>query len=95
VTLVGAAGTSPVAVYGSSYPDADEYPDGLSPSTQAPLSAYQVPPGQAYVATARAEPTDDYFPSSGKVVTGAKKMYAIQYNHRTALVYEGDVTAGQ
>lgn len=95
VTLVGAAGTSPVAVYGSSYPDADEYPDGLSPSTQAPLSAYRVPPGQAYVATAQAEPTDDYFPSSGRVVTGGKKMYTIQYNHRTALVYEGDVTAGK
>jgi hypothetical protein len=54
-----------------------------------------VPPGQAYVATAQAEPTDDYFPSSGRVVTGGKKMYTIQYNHRTALVYEGDVTAGQ
>ena len=93
VTLVGAAGTSPAAVYGTSYPDAGEYPDGLSPSHQAPLSAYQVPPGQAYVATAQAEPTDDYFPSGGRVVTGGKKMYTIQYNHRTALVYEGDVTA--
>jgi hypothetical protein len=93
VTLVGAAGASPVAVYGTSYPDPAEYPDGLSPSTQAPLNAYQVPPGQAYVATAQAEPTDDYFPSSGRVVTGGKKMYTIQYNHRTALVYEGDVTA--
>ncbi|MCF3132674.1 N-acetylmuramoyl-L-alanine amidase [Streptomyces olivochromogenes] len=93
VTLVSAAGTSPVAVYGSSYPDANEYPAGLSPSTQAPLSFYNVPAGQAYVATAAPAPTDDYFPSTGRVVTGGKNMYTIQYNHRTALVYASDVTA--
>ncbi|MET8450147.1 N-acetylmuramoyl-L-alanine amidase [Streptomyces sp. NPDC005209] len=93
VTLVSAAGTSPVAVYGSSYPDANEYPAGLSPSTQAPLSFYSVPAGQAYVATAAPAPTDDYFPSTGRVVTGGKSMYTIQYNHRTALVYASDVTA--
>ncbi|MEW2044834.1 N-acetylmuramoyl-L-alanine amidase [Streptomyces sp. NPDC005476] len=83
----------PVKVYGSSYPDAAEYPTGLSPSTQAPLSMYTIPSGQAYVATAPAAPTDDYFKSSGIVVIGGKSMYTIQYNHRTALVYEGDVTA--
>ncbi|MFG2947089.1 N-acetylmuramoyl-L-alanine amidase [Streptomyces adustus] len=83
----------PVKVYGSSYPDAAEYPAGLSPSTQAPLSMYTIPAGQAYVATAPAAPTDDYFKSSGTVVIGAKPMYTIQYNHRTALVYAGDVTA--
>ncbi|MFG2635701.1 N-acetylmuramoyl-L-alanine amidase [Streptomyces sp. NPDC048362] len=93
VTVVGAAGTSPVAVYGSSYPDANEYPAGLSPSTQSPLSMYSVPAGQAYVATAAPAPTDDYFPSTGRVVTGGKTMYTIQYNHRTALVYSSDVTA--
>ncbi|MEU6480336.1 N-acetylmuramoyl-L-alanine amidase [Streptomyces sp. NPDC047017] len=92
VTVVQPAGTAPAAVYGSSYPDPGEYPAGLSPSTQAPLSFYTVPAGQAYVATARPAPTDDYFPSSGKVVLGAKKMYTIQYNHRTALVHESDVT---
>jgi hypothetical protein len=54
---------------------------------------YAIPGGQAYVATRGATATDDYFPSSGRVVTGGKKMYTIQYNHRTALVYEGDVTA--
>ncbi|WP_328884960.1 N-acetylmuramoyl-L-alanine amidase [Streptomyces sp. NBC_00316] len=93
VTVVRAAGTSPAAVYGSSYPDADEYPAGLSPSTQAPLSFYTVPVGQAYVATGAAAVTDDYFPSSGRVVTGGKKMYTIQYNHRTGLVYETDMAA--
>ncbi|MET7451336.1 N-acetylmuramoyl-L-alanine amidase [Streptomyces sp. NPDC005574] len=83
----------PVKVYGSSYPDAAEYPAGLSPSTQAPLSMYTIPAGQAYVATAPAAHTDDYFKSSGTVVIGGKSMFTIQYNHRTALVYDGDVTA--
>ncbi|MFJ8155605.1 N-acetylmuramoyl-L-alanine amidase [Streptomyces sp. NPDC094468] len=93
VRVITAAGTSPVAVYGSSYPDAAEYPAGLSPSTQAPLSMYSVPAGQAYVATVAPSLTDDFFPSSGKVVTGAKAMYTIQYNHRVGLVYASDVTA--
>ncbi|MFJ9346869.1 N-acetylmuramoyl-L-alanine amidase [Streptomyces sp. NPDC101237] len=93
VKVITAAGASPVAVYGSSYPDAAEYPAGLSPSKQAPLSMYTVPAGQAYVATVAPSLTDDYFPSSGRVVTGAKAMYTIQYNHRVGLVYASDVTA--
>lgn len=93
VKVIQAAGTSPVAVYGSSYPDAAEYPSGLSPSTQAPLSMYTVPAGQAYVATRPPALTDDFFASSGTVVTGAKSMYTIQYNHRVALVYASDITA--
>ncbi|MGW5049182.1 N-acetylmuramoyl-L-alanine amidase [Streptomyces griseoluteus] len=92
VALISAAGTDPVAVYGSSYPDRSEYPTGLSPSTQAALSYYTVPAGQAYVATRPPVNTDDYF-SSGAVVVGAKKMYTIQYNHRVALVYSSAVTA--
>ncbi|MFJ8787747.1 N-acetylmuramoyl-L-alanine amidase [Streptomyces sp. NPDC102462] len=94
-TVIKAAQAAPAAVYGSSYPDADEYPAGLSPSTQAPLSFYDIPAGQAYVATGEPAATDDYFPSSGTVVTGGKKMYTIQYNHRLALVYEADVAAGR
>ncbi|WP_405889430.1 hypothetical protein [Streptomyces sp. NBC_01136] len=92
VTLVSAAGTTPVAVYGSSYPDRAEYPAGLSPSTQAPISYYTVPVGQMYVATRPPANTDDYF-TSGAVVFGAKQMYTVQYNHRVALVYSADVTA--
>ncbi|MET8132392.1 N-acetylmuramoyl-L-alanine amidase [Streptomyces sp. NPDC005251] len=92
VTLVSAAAATPVAVYGSSYPDRAEYPAGLSPSTQAPISYYTVPTGQAYVATRPPANTDDYF-TSGAVVVGAKQMYTIQYNHRVALVYSADVTA--
>ncbi|WP_431967215.1 N-acetylmuramoyl-L-alanine amidase [Actinacidiphila sp. bgisy160] len=96
VTIVKSGRTSdtpPVKVYGSSYPDASEYPAGYGASTQAPLSMYDIPSGQAYVATAPPALTDDYFKSDGKVVFGARKMYTIQYNHRTALVYEGDVSA--
>ncbi|MFF0223920.1 N-acetylmuramoyl-L-alanine amidase [Streptomyces sp. NPDC004629] len=95
VTVIKAAGAAPAAVYGSSYPDADEYPAGLSPSTQAPLSFYDIPAGQAYVATGEAAATDDYFPAGGTVVTGGKKMYTIQYNHRLGLVHEADVAASR
>ncbi|WP_326818317.1 hypothetical protein OIE61_35805 [Streptomyces sp. NBC_01762] len=81
----------PVAVYGSSYPDASECAAaGLKPSTQAPLSIYTIPAGQAYVATAA---TDDYFSGTGTVLIGGRTMNTIQYNHRTALVYSNDVSA--
>ncbi|WUX01632.1 N-acetylmuramoyl-L-alanine amidase [Streptomyces sp. NBC_01450] len=93
VQVVKAAGTAPVAVYGSSYPDLSEYPVGFGASTQAPLSMYTVPTGQAYVATSQPAATDDYSPSSGAVLIGAKKMYTIQYNHRLVLVYADDVSA--
>ncbi|MFL9657026.1 N-acetylmuramoyl-L-alanine amidase [Streptomyces sp. PB17] len=93
VTVVRPAGTEALKVFGTSYPDANEYPEGLSPSTQAPLSMYGVPAGQAYVATAAPALTDDFFPSSGKVVFGAKKMYTIQYSHKTALIHADEVNA--
>ncbi|MFI0539625.1 N-acetylmuramoyl-L-alanine amidase [Streptomyces sp. WSLK1-3] len=93
VKIIKPAGTTPVSLYGSSYPDKAEYPAGLGASTQAPLSMYAIPTGQAYVATREATATDDYFPSSGAVVIGGKKMYTIQYNHRVALVYANDVAA--
>ncbi|MFG1810359.1 N-acetylmuramoyl-L-alanine amidase [Streptomyces sp. NPDC049040] len=93
VKTVRTAGTAPVSLYGSSYPDASEYPAGLGASTQAPLGMYSLPAGQAYVATRPPTATVDYFKSSGTVVTGAKTMYTIQFNHRVALVYSGDVIA--
>ncbi|PWI15842.1 amidase [Streptomyces sp. Act143] len=93
VKVIRPTGSSAVSVYGSSYPDKAEYPAGLGASTQAPLSMYAIPAGQAYVATTEPAATDDYFPSSGAVVIGGKKMYTVQFNHRVALVYAGDVTA--
>ena len=91
VTLVSAAGTTPVAVYGSSYPDPAEYPAGLSPSTQTALSYYTVPAGQAYVATRPPVNTDDYF-SSGAVVIGAKQdvHHPVQPPCRTGLLLGRD-----
>ncbi|WP_406485864.1 hypothetical protein [Streptomyces phaeochromogenes] len=91
-TVVGSAGIEPVDVYGTSYPDPAENPAGLSPSTQAPLSMYTVPTGQAYVTTAPPRLTTDHFPASAtKVAFGGKRMYTIQYGHRTSLVYEVDM----
>ncbi len=88
----GAPGSG-APVYGSAYPDADEYPDGLSPSTQKPLTAtnYSIAPGQAYVADQAPAASDDYFPSSGAVVKGAKRYYTVQFNHRYVHVNAADV----
>lgn len=83
-----------MSVYGSTRNKA-EYPAGQGASTQAPLNMYSVPAGQAYVAATEPTTTDDYFPSSGAVVVGSKKMYTIQYDHRVALVYADDVPATQ
>ncbi|MFJ3671167.1 N-acetylmuramoyl-L-alanine amidase [Streptomyces sp. NPDC090106] len=92
-TVVTPAGAEAVRVYGTSYPDPAEIPAGLSPSTQAPLSMYTVPAGQSYVATAVPRLTTDYFPSAAttKVVFGGRRMYTVQYGHRTSLVYETDL----
>ncbi len=82
------------AVHGSGYPQASEYPSGLSPSTQAPLSKYTVPAGQAYVADAGAVPADDFFHNPpDTVVTGTEKYFTVQYGHRVALINAADVTA--
>ncbi|MEU9317237.1 N-acetylmuramoyl-L-alanine amidase [Streptomyces sp. NPDC048295] len=90
-TVVAPVGAEAVKVYGTSYPDPAEIPAGLSPSTQAPLNMYTVPAGQAYVTAATPRLTTDYFPAAAKVVFGGKRMYTIQYGHRTSLVYEGDM----
>ena len=81
-------------VYGTAYPEADEYPEGRSPSQQAPLTApgYRIPPGQAYVADRPAVSSDDFFPSDGAVVQGARTYYTVQFNHRYVLVGSSDVT---
>ncbi|GHJ37453.1 N-acetylmuramoyl-L-alanine amidase [Streptomyces sp. TS71-3] len=95
VRIVKAAGDTAAPVYGTAYPDAAEYPAGHSPSTQKPLTAanYKIPAGQAYVADQQAVPSDDFFAKDGVVVTGAKKYYTIQFNHRYVQVDSADVTA--
>ncbi|WP_241778871.1 N-acetylmuramoyl-L-alanine amidase [Streptomyces sp. AcH 505] len=95
VRIIKAAGTAAAPVYGTAYPDANEYPEGLSPSSQTPLTAtnYAVPAGQSYVADQEPAVSDDYFASSGTVVKGAKTYYTIQFNHRYVQVNSTDVTA--
>ncbi|MFC3584149.1 N-acetylmuramoyl-L-alanine amidase [Streptantibioticus rubrisoli] len=93
ITPAGAAST--VGVYGEGYPQPSEYPPGLNPSTEKPLSSYPLPAGQAYVATAPPANADDFFAKNppDTVVTGSEQFYTIQYNHRVALVNAADVTA--
>jgi hypothetical protein len=102
VTIVSAKpGAASAPVYGEAYPQSSEYPSGLSPSTQAPLSMYSVPAGQAYVADSAAVNADDFFSrASGTypadtVVTGTEKYYTVQYDHRLALLNTADTAASQ
>ena len=89
-----AADTAPVSLFGSAYPQPSEYPANLSPSSQVPLSRYQFPAGQAYVATTAAATADDFFHNPpDTVVKGTEQYYTIQYNHRLALVDAAGVTA--
>ncbi|MFJ9610093.1 N-acetylmuramoyl-L-alanine amidase [Kitasatospora sp. NPDC101176] len=81
-----------IPVYGTAYPQPNEYPAGLKPSTQAPLGVYTLPPGQAYVTTGPARQSDDYFTKpSDTVVTGAGRYLAVQLDHRIVLVNSADV----
>jgi hypothetical protein len=89
--VLRAGGGGAAKLYGSGYPRADEYPQGRSPSTQAPLSTYRLPAGQAYVATQPPVPADDFFADGDTHVTGSETYYTIQYSHRLALVNSADV----
>ncbi|MET7481826.1 peptidoglycan recognition family protein [Streptomyces sp. NPDC005538] len=91
VTVVH-SGDQAATLYGSGYPQASEYPSGLSPSTQKPLTLYTFPAGQAYVATQPPVSADDFFVSGDTYVTGAAKYYTIQYNHRVVLVDASQVS---
>jgi N-acetyl-anhydromuramyl-L-alanine amidase AmpD len=86
------SGDQAATLYGSGYPQASEYPSGLSPSTQKPLTLYAFPAGQAYVATQPPVSADDFFVSGDTYVTGAAKYYTIQYNHRVVLVDASQVS---
>jgi N-acetyl-anhydromuramyl-L-alanine amidase AmpD len=86
------SGDQAASLYGSGYPQASEYPSGLSPSTQKPLTLYGFPAGQAYVATQPPVSADDFFVSGDTYVTGAAKYYTIQYNHRVVLVDASQVS---
>jgi N-acetyl-anhydromuramyl-L-alanine amidase AmpD len=94
VRVLTPASGSTAPVYGSGYPQASEYPSGLSPSAQAPLSKYGVPAGQSYVADTDAVPADDFFHNPpDTIVTGTEKYFTVQYDHRVVLMNAADVTA--
>lgn len=95
VTIVSPKpGSASVPVYGQAYPQPSEYPSGLTPSKQAPLSMYSVPSGQAYVADAPPVHADDFFAKNppDTVVTGTETYDVVQYNHRLALLNSADLT---
>ncbi|PWI42293.1 amidase [Streptomyces sp. ICBB 8177] len=93
VLVTPKASSAPAPVYGEAYPQPSEYPQGLKPSTQAPLSMYSVPDGQAYVASPVPSRSDDFFTSPpDTVVNGSECYYTVQYDHRLALLNAADVT---
>ncbi|MFG2225837.1 N-acetylmuramoyl-L-alanine amidase [Streptomyces sp. NPDC048644] len=95
--LIKAGGATAAPVYGTAYPDPAEYPKGMSPSKQTPLTGknYAIPAGQSYVAEQPPVESEDFSPSDGTVVKGAKRYYTVQFNHRYVLVNAADVTAAK
>ncbi|MEV0280954.1 N-acetylmuramoyl-L-alanine amidase [Streptomyces sp. NPDC050610] len=95
VRIVKAPGKDAAKVYGTAYPDAAEYPKGVSPSKQDALKAknYAIPAGQAYVADQPPVGAVDFSPSKQTVVKGAKKYYTVQFNHRYVMVNAAEVSA--
>ncbi|MFC4031302.1 N-acetylmuramoyl-L-alanine amidase [Streptomyces polygonati] len=93
VKIITGAGAGPVPVYGEGYPSPSEYPAGLSPSAEAPLTVYSIPAGQAYVSTRPPVPADDFFVAGDRRVVGAGRLRTVQFNHRVVLVSASDVTA--
>ena len=102
-TVVKAAGTTAVKVYGRAYPDREAYTGTGVPvqddttygtKNEDPLTKYTIPVGQAYVA-AGAEVAGDYYSSAfntdGTRVEGTTKFLPIHYNHRIAWVKSTDV----
>jgi N-acetyl-anhydromuramyl-L-alanine amidase AmpD len=94
VLLTPRAHAAPAPVYGQGYPRPGEYPYDLTPSDQSPLSWYDVPAGQAYVATSAPVRADDFSASdpSDTVTTGSDRYWVVQYDHRLALLNAADVT---
>lgn len=97
VKILTTAGDTAAPLFGEAYPDASEYPAGLSADVAPPLSKYTFAAGQQYVATAKPANRDDFYPANGTTrptetyIQGAGTVYTIQYNHRLALVNSSDV----
>lgn len=90
--IVKVAGDQPAPVYGTDFPDPADYPAGLKPATQAPLTApgYQLLPGQAYSYGGTQTAADTF--TGGTVVLGETPYIQLQFNNRYILVKQTDIT---
>ncbi|GAB3579111.1 peptidoglycan recognition family protein [Amycolatopsis endophytica] len=88
-------GLDSIPVYGRAYPEAEAYPEGITPQEIVPLQ-YTMPAGQKYAAgpTVRAEyfSATTFDPASHVVVRGKTKYVQIQFGHRFGYVKLDDVT---
>ncbi|MGZ4718944.1 N-acetylmuramoyl-L-alanine amidase [Oryzihumus sp.] len=92
------AGRTSVPVYGRAYPEASAYPAGETPQAVVPLQ-YSMAPGQRYVLTDAAVPTDYYkaktfspdTPGDHVDIVGQDRYYEVSFGHRVAYVRAADV----
>jgi len=84
--------------YGRAYPEAEAYPEGVTPQAVVPLE-YQLKPGQAYVVGDRRVITDYYkattydgsAPGDWTDFVGETKYYWVWTGHRQTFVPATDV----
>ncbi|MFI5960236.1 N-acetylmuramoyl-L-alanine amidase [Cryptosporangium sp. NPDC051539] len=97
-TVTPAAGKTSIPTYGKAFPDAAEYPAGVTPDVGTPLQ-YTIAAGQKYV-VGEVTPAANYYarfdgandPLSHTLIKGAQTYLAISLNHRWAYVKLSDVT---
>nr|WP_243859588.1 peptidoglycan recognition family protein [Amycolatopsis arida] len=92
--VVPRPGLASIPVYGRAYPEAEAYPEGLTPQPIVPLQ-YRLPAGQRYAAgpVVRAEyyKATTFDPAEHVVVRGHTRYVQIQFGHRVAFVKASDV----
>ncbi|TQS40366.1 N-acetylmuramoyl-L-alanine amidase [Cryptosporangium phraense] len=99
-TITPAAGKTSIPTYGKAFPDASEYPSGITPDVGTPLQ-YTIAAGQKYV-VGEVTPAANYYarfdganvPMNHTVIKGAQTYLAISLNHRWAYVKLSDVVYG-
>nr|WP_243658974.1 N-acetylmuramoyl-L-alanine amidase [Tamaricihabitans halophyticus] len=87
-------GADSVPVYGRAFPEAEAYPEGVTPEEIVPLQ-YSLPAGQQYALVG--EPDTEYYAATtfdtedNVVVRGDTKYLAVQFGYRLAYVQLDDV----
>ncbi|MEU0512952.1 N-acetylmuramoyl-L-alanine amidase [Amycolatopsis sp. NPDC006125] len=91
-------GLSSVPVYGRAYPEAEAYPEGLTPQEVVPLQ-YTLPAGQKYAAgptlTAEYYSATTFDAAQHVVVRGKTKYVQVQFGHRVGFVRLDDVVVSR